>query len=342
MKVNLLAGHAPLVSLLAVAALSACGGGGSSSTTNEPASATPVPEKALSLTSSNYQSASQQALSAGNYLLNSGDLLNGAQAGAAPSALGVAVKQLPGLLKQFKRPALLAGAVISDSKPCSDGGKIDFTLTDSNNNGLPDEGESVVMVANACKEGSSLMAGRIEISMSKLSGVFDSTNFSATIGMKLDNFSVTTPTSSSIGKGELKLSIASSSATQTSLQIEAPNFSSSGRMGALEYQQTMTGFVISISTTTQANGQSTDSAIFRGTFSSTALEGKTLSIDTPIALTMPSNLNYPTAGKLVIKGANNSVVQMTVQPNGRVLIELDADGNGSFETSVNKAWSELY
>jgi hypothetical protein len=337
MKIKLLAGPAPLISVLAILALSACGGGGGS----EPAPVPPAPEKAMTLTASNYQAAAQQAVTAGNYLMTSGDLLSGAQAGAAPSAMQAAVKQIPGLLKQFKRPALLAGAVISESEPCSGGGKIETTSNDINNNGQPDEGDSAVMVFSACKEDGVVMSGRMQISIAKLSGVFDSSNFSASVTMKLENFAVTSPTGSATGQGELKLSMAATSPTQSSLRIEAPSFSSSGRVGAVEYQQTMSNFVINTDTTSQANGQSTDKASVSGLLSGNAIEGKTISIETPVALTIPSNLDYPTAGKVVVKGAANSVVQMTVQPNGRVLIELDADGNGSFETSVNKAWSEL-
>lgn len=339
MSSKFLAGRAPLVSVLALAVLTACGGGGDS--TPEPTPTPPVPEKALALTASNYQAAAEQALRAGSYLMESGDLLSGAQAGAQPSAIKAAVKQLPMLLSQFKRPALLAGAVINDSEPCSGGGRVDTSFNDANNNSQPDEGESVVMVANACKEDGVVTSGRIEVNLTKLSGVFDSNNYSAAITMKLDNFSVTSPAGSATGQGELKVSMAATSATQSSLQIEAASFSSSGRLGALEYQQTMSNFFISISSSLQANGESIDTATLRGTLSSSALDGKTISIETPIALTISSALGYPTAGKLVIKGAANSVAQMTVQPNGRVLIELDADGNGSFENSVTKAWSEL-
>ncbi|MCV2358555.1 hypothetical protein LNV08_06150 [Paucibacter sp. TC2R-5] len=135
--------------------------------------------------------------------------------------------------------------------------------------------------------------------------------------------------------------MALTSATQSSLRIEALNFSSSGRIATVDYQQTMSNFVISTNTSSQSNGLSTDTATIGGVLSGSALEGKTISIETPVALTIPSTLDYPTASKVVIKGAANSVVQMTVLPNGRVLIELDADGNGCFEASANKAWSEL-
>ena len=337
MIIKFSAGRVPFVSVLVVAALSACGGGGGSESTPAP----PAPEKALALNASNYQVAAQQAVTAGSFLMTSGDLLSGAQASAAPSAMQAAVKQFPGLLKQFKRPALVAGAVINESEPCSGGGKIDITTNDINNNGQPDEGDSGVMVFSACKEDGVVMSGRMEINITKLTGVFDSSNFSASVTLKLENFSVTSPTGTASGQGELKLSMAATSATQSSLRIEAPNFSSSGRVGTTEYQQTMSNFVISINTTSLTNGQSTDTATVSGVLSGSAIEAKSISIETPIALTIPSALDYPTAGKVVIKGAANSVVQMTVQPNGRVLIELDADGNGSFETSVNKAWSEL-
>ncbi|WP_310386707.1 hypothetical protein [Roseateles sp.] len=336
MTVKFSVGRGPLASVLAVAALSACGGGGSS----EPTPVPPAPEKALALTASNYQAAAQQAVTAGNYLMTSGDLLSGAQASAAPSAMQAAVQQFPGLLKQFKRPALVAGAVINESEPCSGGGKIDITTNDINNNGQADEGDSGVMVFSACKEDGVVTAGRMEIKLLKLIGVFDSSSFSAVFTMKLDNFSVTTPIGSTTGQGELKLSIGATSPKDSSIVVEAASFSSNGRLGTVDYQQTMSDFAIT-SVSFQDKSQVFQGAGLRGTLSGSALEGKTIGIETPISLLIPAALDHPTAGKVVIKGAANSVVQMTVQPNGRVLIELDADGNGSFETSVNKAWSEL-
>lgn len=342
MSSKLLAGRAPLVSVLALAVLTACGGGGGDSTP-EPTPTPPVPEKALALTASNYQAAAEQALRAGSYLMESSDLLSGAQAGPQPSAIKTAVKQLPMLLSQFKRPATVAAAVINDAIVCSGGGKVDISFNDANNNNAPDEGESILMVASACKEDGVVTSGRIEVSLTKLTGVFDSSNYSAAIAMKLANFSVTSPAGSATGQGELKVSMAATSATQSSLQIEASNFSSSGRLGALEYQQSITNFVISSSSSSSpASGEIIDTATVRGTLASSALDGKTIGIETPIALTFSSAKDYPTAGKMVIKGAANSLVQMTVQANGRVLIELDADGNGSIDSNVTKAWSELY
>lgn len=336
MPSKILAGRTPLVSVLAVLALSACGGGGDEPIPPVP----PAPEKAVVLTASNYQAAAQQAVTAGTYLMTSGDLLSGAQASAAPSAMATAVKQFPGLLQQFKRPALLAGAVVNESEPCSGGGKIDTTTNDINNNGQPDEGDSGVMVFSACKEDGVVTAGRIEIKLLKLIGVFDSSSFSAVFTMKLDNFSVTSPIGSTTGQGELKLSMYTKSPTDSSIVVEAASFSSSGRLGTVDYQQTMSDVAITVGSF-EDKGKAFQAASLRGTLSGSALEGKTIGIETPISLLIPSAQDYPTDGKVVIKGAANSTVQLTVQPNGRVLIELDADGNGSFETSVNKAWGEL-
>lgn len=336
-RINL-RGRAPLVSLLAMATLAACGGGGDGGSESAP---TPAPATAMALTASNYQAVTEQAIRAGSYLANSGELLSGAQAGVAPSVLNSAVKQLPGLLKQFQKPALLAGAVINETTNCSGGGKIESSFTDSNNNSQPDEGESLVMVADACIEDGETIAGRVEIKLSKLTGIFDSNNYSAVITMKLEAFSVSSASAKASGTGELKVTMGAASASQSSLQIEAPNFSASGRIGTVDYQQTMSNFVIATTTVTESNGQSTDTAKLSGTLSGSALDGKSISLETPTALIFSSALSYPSAGKLLIKGAANSLVQMTVQANGRVLIELDADGNGSFETSSTKSWSEL-
>jgi hypothetical protein len=50
---------------------------------------------------------------------------------------------------------------------------------------------------------------------------------------------------------------------------------------------------------------------------------------------------YPNAGQVTATGLGGSKMRLTVQSATTVQIELDADGNGAYETSVTKPWSEL-
>jgi hypothetical protein len=50
---------------------------------------------------------------------------------------------------------------------------------------------------------------------------------------------------------------------------------------------------------------------------------------------------YPYTGVLLISGASNSALRLTVLNNSQVQEELDADGNGIYESSTTLDWATL-
>jgi hypothetical protein len=50
--------------------------------------------------------------------------------------------------------------------------------------------------------------------------------------------------------------------------------------------------------------------------------------------------NYPYTGTVQVKGVN-STLQMTILSTSNVRLDLDADGNGSFESTETVAWDWL-
>ena len=49
----------------------------------------------------------------------------------------------------------------------------------------------------------------------------------------------------------------------------------------------------------------------------------------------------PASGQATVTGANGAMLRLTALSSTQVRIELDADANGTYETSVIKLWSEL-
>jgi hypothetical protein len=82
------------------------------------------------------------------------------------------------------------------------------------------------------------------------------------------------------------------------------------------------------------------------TVASTLLAG---AVDVDTTQTVEGNefYKYPDAGQLVITGANNSKVRVTVDAGGvgyasdTVTVETDADGDGTYEDSETVTWSEF-
>lgn len=318
--------------------LAACGGGGGG---NEPGPG-PAPT-ALAITSSNYQSVAQQSLSSSQFLLGSAGLVTGADAGTAPAPMALALQQLKALPRWFSKAAvpLVQGATTNESIPCSGGGRIDAVLTDVNGNSKIDAGDGMAMTAFACKEDGVSMDGKMEITVTSASGDFGSSSFSASLDLRLSGFTATTSTGKVSGDGLIRVSLSALGANNMSMNMDVPSFSSSGRVGSTDFQQKLENFALTLQTSPQGLGFQTATTV-RGTLSSSSLESKKISMETALPLLQLSALAYPSAGQVLVRGAAGSQLRMTVQSGGRVLLELDADGNGQFELSNVKSWSDLH
>ena len=66
-----------------------------------------------------------------------------------------------------------------------------------------------------------------------------------------------------------------------------------------------------------------------------------MAIETPTPFARPANQSYPAIGQAVMSGAAGSRVRVTALNAATVKIELDADGNGVYETAVDKPWSDI-
>ena len=76
-----------------------------------------------------------------------------------------------------------------------------------------------------------------------------------------------------------------------------------------------------------------------GTLDSTRIGG-VVDYSTPVTFS-GVDTGYPTAGVLLIEG-QNSAARLVAQANGvDVVIEIDADGDGTFEGSTVTTWDEL-
>ena len=97
------------------------------------------------------------------------------------------------------------------------------------------------------------------------------------------------------------------------------------------------GFVI---LTDEATSGASTSVSLSGTMSAQSLGGS-ITISTPQALVQLSTDNYPSAGQVIVTGATGSAVRATVLDNTQVRVELDANGDGTYESTATVAWTTL-
>lgn len=319
---------------LAVGLLSACGGGGGDA-------GTPVTPAALALDSSNYVTAAQLAVSAGAYLVDSSRLVVAAQTGRSGASTRAAMAQMELLAGRFARaPKLITGAVSSFTEACSGGGTVNISVNDQNGNGNFDAGDSMSLSFLACVEDGSTINGGLDIALSALSGAFGSSSYSATVGMVLKNLSASDATSSETGNGQMSLRVTAAGAYNETVTVEVPALSTSGTLGGVAVSSTLSGFALTLSQRPAGNGYN-ESISISGTLGGSTLGGKSITVSTATPIVRDWNALLPRAGLVMVRGAAGSQVRVTVQANGTVLIELDADGNGAYETSVTRTWAQL-
>jgi hypothetical protein len=104
----------------------------------------------------------------------------------------------------------------------------------------------------------------------------------------------------------------------------------------------ISGFNI-VSTVDTSNGALTDS--ISGTIASTLIGGA-VTVATPTAFQTAPTAQFPNTGQLVITGAANSTVRFTVLGDeslgsNQVRIEVDPEGDGSFQAPVEMTWVAL-
>jgi len=92
-------------------------------------------------------------------------------------------------------------------------------------------------------------------------------------------------------------------------------------------------------------GTETDDISFG--YASTKLGGAVnVSTDTPFVTDLSMNRQFPHTGVLSLSGTGGSKIRVTINGDEtlatpQLKIEVDADGNGTFETSVDKNWADL-
>ena len=316
--------------------LAACGGGGGSdapaASSQNPAS----PAKAT-LTDANYVAVAQESLSSTNYLADASTLAVGAEVNDANVLVRFGRAQagkLPGRLAGTQ--ALVTGATINPTEPCSGGGTLNIVDNDLNGNGLPDAGDSVSLTANNCIfEGSSLTGG-LTLAVDVFSGSISAPPFSVTMTLTFTNLTARSAAASSTGNGTMVLSLSAPTSSSQTVSLKSTQFTTTSTYGSATYSRALDGYTVVVDS--NATSSKTTAA---GTLSSSAFDSKSVTIATPVPFVRVSPQTRPSSGQDTATGANGAMVRVTAISDTQVKIELDADANGSFETSVAKLWSEL-
>ena len=274
----------------------------------------------------------------------------GAQSiGSAPMALRTGVLQSVvqrGLVAAFgsrhsvsiasaTRPA----ATSSSTDPCSVSGSITTTVSDTDNSQSLSRGDALTLTFNQCQDASDDVVSGVMIftigsvtsgqSNVQFSGSLAFEQLSASSGTRLANIQgsvgvAATITSTSF---QIALTVGANALTVTS--------SATGYLDTIVYEP---GMQVTVTATDGAVTQS--DVTLNGSFTASSIGGRVV-VATVLPLRQLGTDAYPSSGQVVVTGASGTHLRVTALSSTSVQLELDANGDGTYERSAVFAWDSI-
>lgn len=326
------------------------GGGGGGSTTTTPVASTgstsPATPTAV-LNSSNQSVAAQDAASTAFMPMLGAQTLTGAQTTDESVLFSIARDQLgklPSYLADAKANSTLTGVVQSQTAACPSGGSLTASVNDADNNGVLSAGDSMTIVFNSCVLSSGTVTGSLGFVINTLSGNYQSnrsTNYNIGVTMDYRNFTVTSSGLMASINGSMSLDATASGINTLSETISTPSLTVSGTYAGVTRSRSLTNYSATTTRAPDATYTYLTSYSINGTLTSSALSLQAISFATSTPFVRRATDNYPSSGVMVITGASNSKLRITAQSNSQVMEELDANGDGTYESTSTVNWNTL-
>lgn len=328
-----------VIILASAALLSACGGGGDGGGVTSAGPAAPI-------SAANQEAVAQDALGTSFQLLDS----------AAQSPLVAAVVTDERALMRRARaemaklptyianaPKAVAGAVFSEQANCTSGGTVVVTANDADNNSVLSQGDSLAIAFNSCGEGAETLNGTLAFSVGPVSGTVGVYPYSGEITMSFGNLTLSGAGYSFHANGSVTLQTAVNGVNAISEGVSAPSLTMSATYAGVTRSRSLNGYIAVHDRTPDATYTYLDAYTGGGMVTgSNTLASVSATFTTPIPFVRRAADLYPYVGQMVLTGMNNSKLRITAEDNDSVMLEVDADGDGAYESSTpNVPWSTI-
>jgi hypothetical protein len=341
---------------LLVAGLAACGGGGGG---DDPGGggggAYSYVQTPTAVTAANQTQVAQATLGGGLVVANAQPLASSGRRAAlaargsptvSPAAmLGQTANRVLGAAVGRASASPLAGprrgtlAASTTTETCGVSGSVATTIDDRDDNGTLSSGDAIVVGFAQCSEGAGdLLNGTVSLTIASFSANSPSAaSFSG--GMSFDNVTSRLGSTSAVIFGTatvdvafdddtvaLTITVGSAGLTES---LTTPSFSDDIAFGP----GMRISFLDSLS-----DGYA--SIWIDGPLSARAIGGSVL-VATVTQFIQTDTEAYTSTGQAVITGANGSRIRLTVIDVTQVRLDLDADGDGSYEATQTVPWTSL-
>lgn len=237
--------------------------------------------------------------------------------------------QTESLVKQSEAGYMQA-AVGPLTSACSGGGSVTVSGDLASEQTLT-AGDSVTIEFVDCDDGLAVVDGRLSMTITTFEGAMDSGMFSLGVSLELTAFTVVEDGETVAADGDVTMTISAASPMLT-LTMTSSSLAVSGGDGTHE----LSGYSLTQSIDSASGEYSVDAS---GTVESSAFEGAaTFDVTEPF---IGSGAAHPGSGELLVSGAGGATLRLIVLDTTFVRLELDTDGNGTVDETVDATWDEL-
>lgn len=322
-----------------LALLSACGGG-------DGATSHTVGPTGLSITSANQDAVTHASITGGLAVSNIQAATSAAGNGQQPTGVATRAHSLSALMQR----ALAAGvksrmsiqgasthpASLADTQACSVSGSLTVTLDDRDGSGLLSTGDVLSVQFNNCRDSAtSLYNGKAVLTLttvpnaSQITASADFQNVSSVQGTSTSaiNGSLVVAETDSDTDSTTSLTVGSTALTIT---LASPGYSDVVTLSA------GTRIMVDQQFAAARTAQSYD-----GTLQAQSIPGGAVTLTTVSPIVQLDADAYPSSGVLKVKGAHGTLL-LTVLSATTLQEQLDADDDGTYESTTTVAWSTLF
>lgn len=338
--------------LLAALGVAGCGGGGGGGEV-------PPPPTQVTITAANQEIV---ATTTANVFVGFGGstAIIAAKDGSPGLKAQVAdIRSAGALLSGSARRALLTGAgkgevprvlyaTSSATENCPTSGTVTATVDDNDNNGMLSAGDRVTLAYAQCRDGADLLNGSVSMTFTR---VIDSPAMAElSASMTFGALTASTADFSSSMNGTVTIAMTMTSTVVTStITVDSGGLTTAVSSMTPVYSETLTmasGLTFrEIDDATLGLPGSVNPGMASmwadGTVSSSRLGGQSITIATVTPMQAYFVNPYPHAGQTVVSGASGTKLRMTAVDSMSVRLELDANGDGTYEITTIRPWSDI-